>query len=107
MPHNIEAGFYMGPVESNETFPSAFIIKIHSHCIIFWFLYTLSLFDDFGDGAAETEKKQQDMKREQSMQKAMIELKKKFGKNAVLKGMNLEEGGTTIERNGQIGGHKA
>ena len=37
----------MGPVESNETFPSAFIIKIHSHCIIFWFLYTLSLFDDF------------------------------------------------------------
>lgn len=67
----------------------------------------LSLFDDFGDGAAETEKKQQDMKREQSMQKAMIELKKKFGKNAVLKGMNLEEGGTTIERNGQIGGHKA
>lgn len=67
----------------------------------------LSLFDDFGDGAAETEKKQQDMKREQSMQKAMIKLKKKFGKNAVLKGMNLEEGGTTIERNGQIGGHKA
>ena len=54
-----------------------------------------------------TEKKQRDMKREQSMQKAMIELKKKFGKNAVLKGMNLEEGGTTIERNGQIGGHKA
>ena len=41
------------------------------------------------------------------MQKAMIEIKKRFGKNAVLKGMNLEEGATTIQRNGQIGGHKA
>ena len=37
----------------------------------------------------------------------MIEIKKRFGKNAVLKGMNLEEGATTIQRNGQIGGHKA
>ena len=34
------------------------------------------------------------------------ELKKKYGKNAILKGMNLVEGGTTIERNGQVGGHK-
>ena len=34
-------------------------------------------------------------------------MKKKYGKNAVLKGMNLLEGGTAIERNGQIGGHKA
>ena len=41
------------------------------------------------------------------MQEASLAIKKKFGKNAVLKGMNLEEGGTTIERNGQIGGHKA
>ena len=41
------------------------------------------------------------------MQQAMIEIKKKFGKNAILKGMNLEEGGTTISRNGQIGGHRA
>ena len=38
---------------------------------------------------------------------AVLELKKKFGKNAVLKGMNLQEGATTIERNRQIGGHKA
>lgn len=41
------------------------------------------------------------------MQKAVIEIKEKFGKTAVLKGMNFEEGGTTIERNGQIGGHRA
>ena len=41
------------------------------------------------------------------MQKAMLDIKKKFGKNAILKGMNLEEGATTMERNKQIGGHKA
>jgi hypothetical protein len=37
----------------------------------------------------------------------MISVKKKYGKNAMLKGMNLEEGATTISRNNQIGGHKA
>lgn len=36
----------------------------------------------------------------------MLEIKKKYGKNAIIKGMNLEEGGTTIERNSQIGGHR-
>ena len=41
------------------------------------------------------------------MQKAMLALKKKFGKNAVLKGMNLEEGATAKDRNKQTGGHKA
>jgi len=43
---------------------------------------------------------------EKNLQKAMINIKRKYGKNAILKGMNLQEGGTTIERNGQIGGHK-
>ena len=38
---------------------------------------------------------------------AMLTIKKKFGKNAILKGMNLEEGATAKERNAQIGGHKA
>ena len=41
------------------------------------------------------------------MQKAMLDIKKKFGKNAVLRGMSLQEGATARERNGQIGGHKA
>ncbi len=48
-----------------------------------------------------------ELERERKMQKAMIDIKKKFGKNAILKGMNLEEGATTIERNRQIGGHKS
>jgi len=41
------------------------------------------------------------------MQQAMLEIKKKYGKNAILKGMNLEEGATTVDRNRQIGGHKS
>ena len=44
---------------------------------------------------------------ENKIQNVMLEIKKKYGKNAILKGMNLEDGGTTIERNNQIGGHKA
>ena len=41
------------------------------------------------------------------MQKTLISIKKRFGKNAILKGMNYEEGATTKERNGKVGGHKA
>ena len=53
------------------------------------------------------EDKVTNQKDEEKIQLVMLDLKKKFGKNAILKGMNLEEGGTTIERNNQIGGHKA
>ena len=47
------------------------------------------------------------LEREKRMQKAVVDIKKKFGRNAILKGMNLVEGATAKERNGQIGGHKA
>ncbi len=47
------------------------------------------------------------LKKEHDLQKVMLDIKKQFGKNAVLKGVNLEEGATTIDRNRQIGGHKA
>ena len=60
----------------------------------------LSLFTD-------TEAEEKALEKEKNLQKAVLSLKKKFGKNAVLKGMNLEEGATTIERNGQVGGHRA
>lgn len=48
-----------------------------------------------------------ELERERKMQHAMIDIKKKFGKNAILKGMNLEEGATTMKRNMQIGGHRS
>ena len=44
---------------------------------------------------------------ERRRQQAVIEIKKKYGKNAIIKGMNLEEGATAMDRNRQIGGHKA
>ena len=44
---------------------------------------------------------------EKQLQKTVLGIKKKFGKNAILKGMNFEEGATTRERNRQVGGHKA
>ena len=49
----------------------------------------------------------EDLKKEHNMQKAIIDIKSKYGKNAILKGMNLEEGAKTIERNAQIGGHRS
>ena len=44
--------------------------------------------------------------KEKNIQKAIIEIKNKYGKNAIIKAMDLEEDATAIERNGQIGGHK-
>lgn len=48
-----------------------------------------------------------ELERENRIQKAMLDIKEKFGRNAILKGMNLQEGATTIERNQQIGGHRS
>ena len=62
----------------------------------------IDLFTNYQEEA----KKRQEEQTEKELQKTMIDIKKKYGKNAILKGMNLQEGGTTIERNGQIGGHK-
>lgn len=67
----------------------------------------MDLFTDYRQKQAEEEKLDRFLEKEKNMQKAMIDMKKKYGKNAVLKGMNLQEGATTVERNGQIGGHKA
>ncbi len=54
----------------------------------------------------EKVEKQKEEQTEKELQKAMINIKKKYGKNAILKGMNLQKDGTTIDRNKQIGGHK-
>jgi len=67
----------------------------------------LDFFTDFEEKQANKEKEEKALEREKNMQKAIIGLKNKYGKNAVLRGMNLEEGATTVSRNKQIGGHKA
>ncbi len=56
---------------------------------------------------SEIERRQQKRQRDQRLQKTMLSIQKKYGKNAILKGMNLEEGATAMERNQQIGGHRA
>jgi len=66
--------------------------------------------DFFTDYSALQEQKAQEaarLEREKKVQKAMLDIKKRFGKNAILKGMNLEEGATAKDRNGMIGGHRS
>lgn len=67
----------------------------------------LNLFTNYEQVQANKANEAAELAREKEIQKAMLTIKKKFGKNAILKGMNLEEGATTAERNAQIGGHKA
>lgn len=67
----------------------------------------LSLFTDY---EAQEKQKQEDeaaLEKERKMQEALIAIRDKYGKNAIVKGMNMQEGATAMERNQQIGGHKA
>ena len=66
-----------------------------------------SLFDNVEELERQHEQEKSDLEREHSLQKTMLSIKDKYGKNAILKGMNFQDGATTIERNGQVGGHKA
>lgn len=67
----------------------------------------LNLFTDYEAQREKRAEEEKAFEKERRMQEAVLRIKKRFGKNAILKGMNLEEGAMTIERNGQIGGHKA
>ena len=67
----------------------------------------LNLFTDYAALEEKQAQEQAELERERKMQQAMLTIKKKFGKNAILKGMNFQEGATAKDRNGQIGGHKA
>lgn len=67
----------------------------------------LDLFTDYEAQRKKQAEEDEKLERERRVQEAMLSIKKKFGKNAVLKGMNLEEGATAKDRNEQIGGHKA
>ncbi len=74
---------------------------LREDCLPTQVLQQLSLFSDDG------QQRQAQLKRERQKQQAILSIKKKYGKNALLKGMNFRDGATTRERNGQIGGHKA
>ena len=67
----------------------------------------LDLFTDYEALRRQNEKEAATRNRERRMQQALLGIKKKFGKNAILRGLNFEDGATARERNQQIGGHKA
>lgn len=66
-----------------------------------------SLFDDVEELERQREQERKTLQRERKLQDALLCIKDKYGKNAILKGMNFEEGATARERNGQVGGHRA
>ena len=67
----------------------------------------LDFFTDHEEAEKQREKERNVLEREKRIQQAILGIKKKYGKNAIIKGMNLQEGATAIERNKQVGGHKA
>ena len=67
----------------------------------------LDLFTDYAAREEQQAQRAEALAKERKMQEALLAIKKKYGKNAMLKGMNLREGATARERNQQIGGHKA
>ena len=67
----------------------------------------LDLFVDYEALAKQQEQEQAKFDKERRMQETQLAIKQRFGKNAILRGLNFEEGATAMERNGQIGGHKA
>ncbi len=66
----------------------------------------LDLFRDYEREERERAAEEEFLQKERSVQEAVLKIRKKFGKNALVKGMDLEEGATAIERNDTIGGHK-
>ena len=67
----------------------------------------LDLFTDYSAREQQEQADEAAHARERKLQEAMLGIKKRYGKNAILKGMNMEEGATARERNQTIGGHQA
>lgn len=67
----------------------------------------IDLFTDYAAKREQEAQESADLEREKKLQRAMLDIKKRYGKNAILKGMNLEEGATAKDRNNMIGGHRS
>jgi DNA polymerase V len=67
----------------------------------------LDIFTDYAAAQEQQAKEDAELEREKKIQQAVLAIKKKYGKNAVLKGSSFEDGATTKNRNKQIGGHRA
>jgi DNA polymerase V len=67
----------------------------------------LDLFTDYSAVQKQQAQEAAELEREKKVQRTILDIKKRFGKNAILKGMNLEEGATARDRNNTIGGHRS
>ena len=67
----------------------------------------LDLFTDYEALEKEKQAEEAALDREHRMQKALLDIRDRFGKNSIIKGLNLQEGATALERNNQVGGHRA
>ncbi len=67
----------------------------------------MDFFTDYSAKEQQEKEEKEQLEKEKNIQKALLDIKKKYGKNSIMKGMNYREGATAIDRNGQIGGHKA
>lgn len=85
---------------ANHVVPEASVVKKEVY-------EQLDLFTDYAAQEREQMREKEALEKERKLQEALLDIKKKYGKNAILKGMNLEEGATAKSRNSQIGGHKA
>ena len=109
---------YLPPfLTSNKTLYGVVSKGIHElsekDCILYFpvvrdcIFMILDQWEEMRKKEAKEKEVQKKRERERRMQEALLTIKKKYGKNAVLRGMNFEEGATAKERNGQIGGHQA
>ncbi len=67
----------------------------------------LDLFTDYEARERERETEEAGLEKERRVQKALLDIRDRYGKNAVVKGLSMQEGATGIERNKQVGGHRA
>ena len=67
----------------------------------------MDLFEDYSPKKEKKEIEGANLRRERTIQTTTLAIKKKYGKNALLKAISLEDGATAIKRNDQIGGHRA
>ena len=67
----------------------------------------LDFFTDYDEKEKASEAIEEELRRERQVQEALLEIRDRYGRNAVVKGLNLQKGATALERNRQIGGHKA
>ena len=99
-------------ITANHVVPNAAEPGISAHSNTTEKYEQLSLFDTPGFDGYDERKKQEDkmqdiIEKDDRMQQVVLDIKKRYGRNAILKGMNYEEGATAIQRNSQIGGHRA